>query len=132
MRVNGYSIVTKMLDRALYRAGLCVRRATRFVNRGAIAIIAASALTIAAVTISGCKTTPAAAIAGAPDSTQDASRVTVGDDRLQAIADFRALLAILHGKKNQQPLIGPLLADAPLPVQAIRDVFDGFSVERVH
>ncbi|HTY56913.1 MAG TPA: DsbA family protein [Candidatus Binataceae bacterium] len=72
MRVNGYSIVSKMLDRALPRTEFRARRATRFLISSAMALIAAGAFTIGAVTISGCKTTPIPAVAGASESSQDA------------------------------------------------------------
>ncbi len=54
----------------------------------------------------------------------------VGKDRLQAVADFDAIAMILDGEEQHDPLVLALLADAPLAIQRIGDVFDGVAVQR--
>ena len=52
------------------------------------------------------------------DGAQDAAVETVGQDRLQAIADFDAIAMILDGEQQHDALVLALLADAPFAKQA--------------
>src|SRR5579871_2116270 len=59
-----------------------------------------------------------------PDSAQNAAGVSIGDDRLQTVANFGPLFVILEGKDQEDPFVFAFLADAPLPVDGISDVIN--------
>ena len=61
-----------------------------------------------------------------------ASDLAVGQNRLQAVADFDAVLPVLHRQQDQDSVVGGLAADAPLLVQGDGVALDVRTVQGIH
>jgi hypothetical protein len=64
------------------------------------------------------------------DVPQNAAVEAVRKDRFQTVADFYSIAMILNGKEQHDPFVLALLADAPLPEEVVRHLFDGIAIER--
>ncbi len=65
------------------------------------------------------------------NAARNATIEAVGKDRLQPIADFDAVAMVLNCEEKHDPLVLALLADAPLAIERVGDVFDRLAVQRL-
>ena len=66
-----------------------------------------------------------------PHLPQRASRKTVGDDRLQSIADFDAALAIAHGEQEHRAFVFAFFSHAPLAIQCVGEILNRGVIQRI-
>ena len=64
------------------------------------------------------------------NAAQNAAIESIGKNRLQPVAHFDAIAMILDGEKQHDPLVLALLADTPLPVKRVGDVFNLLAIQR--
>jgi hypothetical protein len=61
-----------------------------------------------------------------------ASDFSIGQNRLQSVADFDAVFSVLHGQKDEDAVVRGFAADAPLLVQVDRVALNVRPIQGVH